>query len=350
MVEGGCVEKLGFAVGVEISKGGAQFLSGLEDFGSGVELSISDGVVDDLDGFEIGLEFDEVVHHVVGGGVEVDFAEFREILKPQFFEGGSDVFRFQLLEEILDFVHGPGVSSFFGHLLLQKLHEVGADGGVDEHISVESGVVVAFKNLDVPHFREISKRVNVIHEQFDIDLVLESLYDVDDVVELVPDGDHVEELDKHAGGVALDVLDFICEFSFEAGAHQGDRDVGVVEEQVGAVVGVLQKLDRGMGTVLSSSRVVQFLIWVYCCSLKKEERNPRMMASAKPLSTAKVHIYIVYQSDYDRNFIQQINHPALNIRIVRSNWGINIRRGSGVEDQEGHHVHVVGSFVENFLF
>ena len=127
---------------------------------------------------------------------------------------------------------------------------------------------------------------------------------------MIPDGDHVEELDKHAGGVALNVLDFIGKFSFEAGAHEWDGDVGVVEEQVGTVVGVFQELGRGRGTVLSSSRVVQFLIWVYCCSLKKEDRNPRMMASAKPLSTAKVHIYIVYQSDYDRNFIQQINHPA----------------------------------------
>ena len=82
MVEGGGVEKLGFAVGVEISKSRAEFLSGLEDFGSCVELSISDGVVDDLDCFKIGLEFDEIVHHVVGGGVEMDFTEFGEIFQP----------------------------------------------------------------------------------------------------------------------------------------------------------------------------------------------------------------------------------------------------------------------------
>ena len=82
MVKGGGVEKLGFAVGVEISKGGAQFLSGLEDFGSCVKFSISDWIVDDLDGFEIGLEFDEIVHHVVGGGVEMNFTEFREIFQP----------------------------------------------------------------------------------------------------------------------------------------------------------------------------------------------------------------------------------------------------------------------------
>ena len=47
------------------------------------------------------------------------------------------------------------------------------------------------------------------------------------------------------------------------------------------------------GTDRSSSSELQFLIWVYCCSVKKEALNPRMMASAKPFSIAKFAISIL---------------------------------------------------------
>lgn len=47
------------------------------------------------------------------------------------------------------------------------------------------------------------------------------------------------------------------------------------------------------GTDRSSSSELQFLIWVYCCSVKKDALNPRMMASAKPFSIAKFAISIL---------------------------------------------------------
>lgn len=195
-----------------------------------------------MDGLEIGLEFDEVFHHGLGGRIEIFLAESVEIFEPQFFEGGSDVFRFELFEQILHFVHGAGVAAFFGHFLLQKTHEVRSDRGIDQHISVQPCVVIPLEHFDIPHLREISERIDVVHEQLDIHFIFEPLDDVDDVVELVANGDHVEEIHEHAGRVALNVLNLVGQFSFEFGTHQGDRDVGVVQHQVRSVIGVFQEL------------------------------------------------------------------------------------------------------------
>ena len=49
---------------------------------------------------------------------------------------------------------------------------------------------------------------------------------------------------------------------------------------ISAVVTLLDELGGGIGTDLSSSREVQFLICVYWVSVKKEARKPLMMASA----------------------------------------------------------------------
>ena len=63
MVQSSGIEKSSLAVGIKVAEGRAEFLSCFKDFSGGVELSVSDGVVDDLDGFEVSFEFDEIVHH-----------------------------------------------------------------------------------------------------------------------------------------------------------------------------------------------------------------------------------------------------------------------------------------------
>lgn len=68
---------------------------------------------------------------------------------------------------------------------------------------------------------------------------------------MIPDGDHIKEIHEETGGVALHVLDLVCQLAFEFGAHEGDGDVGVVGEQVGAVVGVFEELDKLLVTDLS---------------------------------------------------------------------------------------------------
>ena len=98
MVEGGGIEEGGLAVWVEVAKSGAELLPGLDDLGGGVEFPVSDGVVDDLDGLEVGLEFDEVVHHGLGGRIEVLLTEGVEILQPQFLEGCPYVLRLEFFE------------------------------------------------------------------------------------------------------------------------------------------------------------------------------------------------------------------------------------------------------------
>jgi len=107
MVESGSIQKGGFAVRVEVPQSRAELLSGLDDFSGGIELPVADGVIDDLDGLEVSLEFNEIFHHGLRGRIEVLLAEGIEIFQPKFLEGGSDVLRFELFEQILHLVHGP---------------------------------------------------------------------------------------------------------------------------------------------------------------------------------------------------------------------------------------------------
>lgn len=82
MIEGGGVEQGSLGVWVKIAKCRAELLPGLKDLGSGVEFSISDRVVDDLNSLEIGLKLDEILHHGFGSGVKLLLAEVMEVLQP----------------------------------------------------------------------------------------------------------------------------------------------------------------------------------------------------------------------------------------------------------------------------
>lgn len=252
---------------------------------------IPDGVVDHLDGLEVGLELDEVIEHLLGGGVEPGRAELVEILEPEPLERGADVLRLHLLEDILDFVHGARLAGLL-HLVLQEAHEVGPHGRVDEDVTVESRVVVAFEDLDVADFGEVAERVDVVDQDLGLHLVLETLDQVDNVVDLVPDRDDVEELHKHARRVTAHILDLVGQLLLEAGPEDRDGHVGALGQHVRAVVRILQELNYDSLTDFSSPRFVQFFTCMYCCSVRNEDRSPRRMPSAYPLSIAKVVISI----------------------------------------------------------
>ena len=150
----------------------------------------------------------------------MSLTELIEILEPQFFKRSSYLFRSHVFEQSLHFVHCFGASTFFGHFFFQKFHEVRSDWCINEHISVQPRVVIILKYFNVPHLREIPKRINIVHKKFQLYFILQTFNQVDNIVELIPDGDHIQKIDKHARGVALHILDFVSQFSFESGTHQ----------------------------------------------------------------------------------------------------------------------------------
>ena len=153
------VEEGSFRVRIQESKGRTEFFSGLGDLGSSVKFFVSNGVVDNLDSFEISFKLDKVFHHLARSGVQLDEAVLVEIFQPELFKGSSDVFWLEFPEDILNFGHGSGISTFFLHFLLKEAHEVGSNGGIDEDISIEARVVVSLKDFDVPDLWKVAYRI-----------------------------------------------------------------------------------------------------------------------------------------------------------------------------------------------
>lgn len=233
------------------------------------------------DKFEKGLEFQQVAHHCLWCSVQFGLAEFVKILQPKLFKRCSDVLWLKLLENILNFIHCPWIASFLFHLIFQKSHEIRTNGRVNQDISVKSRVIITLKNFDVSDFGEVPKRVNVVEKDFDVNFVFEAFDNVDYVINLVSNGDHVKEVDKHSSGVANSVLNLISKFLFKFGPEEGDGNVGILSQEVSAVVGVFQELKISKkSTDLSYSRLEQFRTWVYWASVKKDDLKPRMMPSA----------------------------------------------------------------------
>lgn len=58
MVERGGVKESSFTIRIEIPQSWTKFFSSFNDFGGRIKLSVSDGVINDLNGLEIGFEFD----------------------------------------------------------------------------------------------------------------------------------------------------------------------------------------------------------------------------------------------------------------------------------------------------
>ena len=92
-------------------------------------------------------------------------------------------------------------------LLVERAHDVGAEGGIDEDGLVELADVVA--GGEGPDGLEHAERVAPLEELAEVALVEGARDDEDDVVDHVPVGDVVEEGRERLDGVELHVLELV---------------------------------------------------------------------------------------------------------------------------------------------
>ena len=129
--------------------------------------SDNDAVGNNLDGLTVSFELKQVTHDGSGSLGKLRLAEVNKLVEPNLANAQLNLLEGEVFHDITDEL-GVNLSILIGGNslgnLVEELSEVVSNGQIDEHVLVETGVVVTFDWVDILELLEPAERVASAHQ------------------------------------------------------------------------------------------------------------------------------------------------------------------------------------------